>query len=300
MLRLKLNHVSKRAPRSATWPISQSLMQSKLNWTIPPPVESYVESAFSTRLMRSAVLNWGHLHRVMENQWAKRSPWCLLGAVKHTIIPREKRLLGFRELVDLMYWLIPQSHRQTDTKPTSNRQKSSNSGRNRFTVGFDSVLSVWCRFMFGQTNLSGRDLSNMFERSLPDKLSVVCRLYVGVVSVLLGSVRGRVGLNLATDGRWFVGLRSVMHRAYVGRPDTDPRPIQDRIKSDITPNCVESADTFPNQNRQMPDISRTQTECKPITICGLIPAYKSTPKIPENISSPKWRHKMTLLEVCHN
>ena len=60
--------------------------------------------------------------------------------------------------------------------------------------------------MFGQTNLSGRDLSNMFERSLPDTLSVVCRLYVGVVSVLSGSVRGRVGLNSATDGRWFVGL----------------------------------------------------------------------------------------------
>ena len=79
-------------------------------------------------------------------------------------------------------------------------------GYDRFTVGIDSVLSVCCRFMFGQTNLSGRDLSNMFERSLPDKLSVVCRLYVGVVSVLSGSVRGRVGLNSATDGRWFVGL----------------------------------------------------------------------------------------------
>ena len=143
---------------------------------------------------------------------------------------------------------------QTDTKPTSNRQKSSNSGRDRFTVGIDSVLSVWCRFMFGQTNLSGRDLSNMFERSLPDQLSVVCRLYVGVVSVLSGSVRGRVGLNSATDGRWFVGLRSVMYRAYVGRPDTDWRPIQVRMKSDITPNCVESADTFPNQNRRVPDI----------------------------------------------
>ena len=81
--------------------------------------------------------------------------------------------------------------------------------------------------MFGQTNLLGRDLSNMLERFLPDKLSVVGRLYIGVVSVLSVSVRGRVGLNSATDGRWFVGLRSVMYRAYVGRPDTDSRSIQD-------------------------------------------------------------------------
>ena len=142
--------------------------------------------------------------------------------------------------------------------------------------------------------------ADVFERSLPDKLSVVCRLYVGVVSVLSGSVRGRVGLNSAIDGRWFVGLRLVMYRAYVGRPDTESRPIQDRIKSDITPNCVESADTFPNQNRRVPDISRTQTECKPITVCGVIPTYKSTPKIPESISSPEWRHEIALLEVYHN
>ena len=174
--------------------------------------------------------------------------------------------------------LYPSHTGQTDTKLTSNRQKSSNSGRDRFTVGIDSVLLVWCRFMFGQTNLSGRDLSNMFERSLPDKLSVVCRLYVGVMSVLSGSLRGRVSLNSATDGGWFVGLRLVMYQAYVGRPDTDSRPIQDRIKTDTTPNCVELADIFPNQNRQVPDISRTQTECKPITVCGVIPAYKSTPK----------------------
>ena len=151
--------------------------------------------------------------------------------------------------------------------------------------------------MFGQTNLSGGDLSNMFERSLPDKLSVVCRLCVGVVSVLSGSVRGRVGLNSATDGRWFVGLRSVMYGDYVGRPDTDSRPIPDRIKSDLTSNRVESADTFPNQNRRPPDISWTQTECKPITICGFIPTYKSTPKFPENISSAKWCHKIALLEA---
>ena len=158
------------------------------------------------------------------------------------------------------------------TKPTSNRQKSFHLGRDWFTIGIDLVLSVWRRFMFEQTNLSGRDLSNMFERSLPDKLWVVCRLYVGVVSVLSGSVRGGVGLNSATDG-----IRSVMYQAYVGRPDTDSRLIQDRIKSDITPNYVELADTFPNQNRRVPDISRSQTECKPITVCGVISSYKSTP-----------------------
>ena len=122
---------------------------------------------------------------------------------------------------------------QTDRKPTSNRQKASNSGSDRFTVGIDSVLSVWCRFMFGQTNLSGRDLSHMFERSLPDKLSVVCRIYVNVVSVLSGSVQGGVGLNSATDGRWFVGLRSVMYRTYVRRPDTDSRPNQVRHNTEL-------------------------------------------------------------------
>ena len=151
--------------------------------------------------------------------------------------------------------------------------------------------------MFGQTNLSGRDLSNMFERSLPDKLSIVCRLNVGVLSVLSGSVRGRVGLNSATDGRWFVGLRSGICRLTWHRFKADSRPNQVRHNTELR---VESADTFPNQNRRVPDISRTQTECKPITVCGVIPTYKITQKIPENISSPKWRHKMVLLEVCHN
>ena len=196
--------------------------------------------------------------------------------------------------------LIPQSHRpnrhETDLKPTKIIKFGERSVYSRYWFGFVGLMSVYVR----ADKLSGRDLSNMFERSIPDKLSVVCRLYVGVVSVLSGSVRGRVGLNSATDGRWFVGLRSVVYRAYVGRPDTDSRPIQDRIKSDITPNCVESVDTFPNQNRRVPDISRTQTECKLITACGVILTYKITQKIPENISSPKWRHKMVLLEVCHN
>ena len=128
--------------------------------------------------------------------------------------------------------------------------------------------------MFGQTNLSGRDLSNMFERSHPDKLSVVCRLYVGVVSVLSGSVRGRVLIRPPmVDGL------SVLDRFCIGHMSADLTPIQSRFKSDITPNCVESADTFPNQIRRVPDIARTQTECKPITVCGVIPTYKITQKI---------------------
>ena len=95
----------------------------------------------------------------------------------------------------------------------------------------DSVLSVWCGFMFGQTNLSGRDLSNMFERSLLDKLSVVCWLYVGMVSVLSGSVRGSVGLNSATDGKWFV----VLDRLGIGHMSAGLTPIQGRFKTESSP-----------------------------------------------------------------
>ena len=61
--------------------------------------------------------------------------------------------------------IIPSHTGQTDTKPTSNRQKSSCSGRGRFIVGIYSVLWVWGRFMFWQTNLSGRHLSNMFDNT---------------------------------------------------------------------------------------------------------------------------------------
>ena len=166
-----------------------------------------------------------------------------------------------------------QSHRpdwhETDLKPTKIIKFGESSVYSRYWFAFVGLV---------QTNLSGRDLSNMFERSLPDKLLVVCRLYVDVVSVLSGSVRGRVGLNFATDGRWLSFLDRLCIGHFVGRPDTDSRPIQDRIKSDITSNCVESADTFPNQNRRVPDISRTQTECKrvPITVCGVIPTSKSS------------------------
>ena len=120
----------------------------------------------------------------------------------------------------------------TPAKPTLNRQKSSNSGRDRFTVGVDSVLSVYVRT---DKFVGERSFKHVWKISprLPDKLSVVGRLYIGVVSVLSGSVRGCVGLNSATDVRWFVGLRSVMYRAYVGRPDTDSRPNQVRHNTEL-------------------------------------------------------------------
>ena len=142
---------------------------------------------------------------------------------------------------------VPQSHRpnrhETDIDETDKNRQI------RGEIGLQSVLIRLC--WFGVGLCSGRQICRVeiFQTCLKDLSPTSYRLYVGVVSVLSGNVRGRVGLNSATDGRWFVGLRSVMCRAYVGRPDTDSRPIQHRIKSDITPNCVESADTFPNQNR---------------------------------------------------
>ena len=142
----------------------------------------------------------------------------------------------------------------TPAKPTRNRPQTDKNHQIRGAIDLLSVLIRFC--LFGVGLCLGRH----------------------ILSVLSGSVRGRVVLNSATDGRWFVGLRSVMYGAYVGRPDTDSRPIQHRIKSDITPNCVETADTFPNRNRRVPDISRTQNECKPITVCGVMPTYKSTQK----------------------
>ena len=135
---------------------------------------------------------------------------------------------------------------QTDTKPTSNRQKNH---QIRGEIGLQSVLIRFCRFdvslCSGKQICRGGIFLTCFKDISPTNCQWSVGYYVGVVSVLSGSVRGRVGLNSATDGRWFFGLRSVMYRAYVGRPDTDSRPIQDRIKSEITPNCMESADTVP-------------------------------------------------------
>ena len=82
--------------------------------------------------------------------------------------------------------------------------------------------------MFGQTNLSGRDLSIMFERSLPDKLSVVCRLYVSVLSVLLGSIAGDVSVSIWPP---MVDGLSVLDRLCLGHMSADLTPIQGRFKT---------------------------------------------------------------------
>ena len=164
--------------------------------------------------------------------------------------------------------LIPQSHRpnwhETDLKPT----KIIKFGERSDTVGIDSVLSVWCRFMFGPTNLSGE----IFQTCLKDLSPTNCRLYVGYMSVWCRFCRGAFGdVSVLIRPPMVDGL-SVLNRLCIGHMSADLTPIQDRIKSDITPNWVESADTFPNKNRRVPDTSRTQTECKPIiTVCGVIP-----------------------------
>ena len=120
-----------------------------------------------------------------------------------------------------------------DSKPTSNRQKSSNSRRDRFTVGIDSVLSVWCRFLFGQTNLSGRDLSNMFERSLPEKivccLSVICRC--GGVG-LIGECRSYIHIRPPVVG---LDILSVLDQLYVSGIC---RPTWHQFKTDSRLNQV--------------------------------------------------------------
>ena len=127
----------------------------------------------------------------------------------------------------IMMILIPQSHRpnrhETDLKPTKTIQFGERSVYSPYWFGFVGLMSV----------------------------SVRAETFVGEISF---------------KHVWKIsplGLRSVMYRAYVGRPHTDSRPILDRSKSDITPNCVESADTFPNQNRRVRYmyISQTKTEC---------------------------------------
>ena len=121
---------------------------------------------------------------------------------------------------------IPQSHRP-------NRHKTDKNHQIRGEIGLQSVLIRFCRFGVGLC--SGRQIcrGEIFQICLKDISPTNCRLYVGVVSVLSGSVRGRVGLNSATDSIWFVGVRSVMYRAYVGRPDADSRPNQVRHNTEL-------------------------------------------------------------------
>ena len=188
----------------------------------------------------------------------------------------------------------------TPAKPTRNRPQTDKNHQIRGEIGLQSVLIRFCRFDVGLC--SGRQIcrGEIFQTCLKDLSPTNCRLSVGYMSVWSRFCRGAFGdVSVLIRPPMVDGL-SVLDRLCIGHMSADLTPIQGRFKSDITPNCMESADTFPNQNRRVPDISRTQTECKPITVCGVIPTYKITQKIPENISSPKCSHKMVLLEVCHN
>ena len=120
---------------------------------------------------------------------------------------------------------------QTDTKPTSNRQKSSNSGRDGFTVGIDSVLSVWCRFMFGQTNLSGE----IFQTCLKDLSPTNCRLSVGYMSVWCRFCRGAFGDVLVLIRPPMVDGLSVLDQLCIGHMSADLTPIQGRFKTESSP-----------------------------------------------------------------
>ena len=185
----------------------------------------------------------------------------------------------------------------TSAKPTRNRPQTDKNLQIRGEIGLQSVLS-----RFGVGLCSGRQIcrGEIFQTCLKDLSPTNCRLSVGYMSVWCRFCRGAFGYVSVLIRPPMVDGLSVLYRLCIGHMLADLTPIQDRIKSDITRNCVESADTFPNQNWRVPDISRTQTECKPITVCGVIPTYKNTQKLPESISSPKWRHKIGLLEVCHN
>ena len=137
-----------------------------------------------------------------------------------------------------------------------------------------SVLGRFCRFGIGMCSGSQICRGEIFQTCLKDLSPTNCRLAVGYVSVwsrfcrgAFGGMSGRVRPPMAH------GL-SVLNRLCIGHLSADLTPTQDRIKSDITPNCEESADTFPNQDRHVPDTPRTQTECKPTTVCDVIPAYK--------------------------
>ena len=85
--------------------------------------------------------------------------------------------------------------------------------------------------MFGQTNLSGRDVSNMFERFLCDKLSVVDRLYIGVVSFCWGAF-GDVSVLIWPP---MVDGLSVLDQLCIGHMSADLTPIQGRFKTESSP-----------------------------------------------------------------
>ena len=160
----------------------------------------------------------------------------------------------------------------TPLKPTRNRHQTDKNHQIRGEIDLQSVLIRFCRFDVGLCSDRQICRGEIFQTCLKDLSPTNCRLSVGVVSVLSRDVRGRVGLDSATDGRWFVGLIRLCI-GHMSADLTDSRPIPDRIKSNITPNCV-------------------QTECKPITVCGVIPAYKNTQNFPKislhQSSAIKW------------
>ena len=161
-------------------------------------------------------------------------------------------------------------------KPTRNRHQTYKNHQMRGEIGLQSVLIRFCRFGVGLC--SGRQIcrAEIFQTCLKDLSPTNCRLSVGYMSVWCRFCRGVFGdVSVLIRPSMVAGL-SVLDRLCIGHMSADLTPIQDRINSDKTPNCVESADTFPNQNRGVSDISRTQTECKPITVCSVIPTYKST------------------------
>ena len=81
----------------------------------------------------------------------------------------------------------------TPAKPTENRQKSSNSGRDRLTIGIDSVLSVWCRFYVRADKFVGvrsfKHVWRIYPRQIVGCLSVIYRCGVGFVGDRSGMYR---------------------------------------------------------------------------------------------------------------
>ena len=122
---------------------------------------------------------------------------------------------------------IPQSHRpnrhKTDLKPTK-------------IIKFGE-RSVYSRYRFGFVSVYVRADKFVGERSFKHVWKISPRQIVGYMSVWCrfcrGAFGGRVGLNSATDSIWYVGVRSVMYRAYVGRPDADSRPNQVRHNTEL-------------------------------------------------------------------
>ena len=118
------------------------------------------------------------------------------------------------------HWLrvIPQSHwpnrHETDLKPTKMIKFRERSVYSQYWFGFVGLVSVYVR-------------ADKFVGE-PRKTAVVCRLYAGVLSVLLGSVQGVSVLirPLMVDGL------SVLDRLCIGHMSVDLTPIQGRFKTE--------------------------------------------------------------------